>query len=39
MRNFEIFSFEVSEVKYQEFCTFLTLETILTKAFVEKDNR
>jgi len=38
MQNFEIFSFEVSEVKYLEFCTFLTLETILTKAFVEKDN-
>ena len=38
MVNFEIFSFEVSEVKYQQFCTFLTLENILTKAFVEKDN-
>jgi len=25
-------------VKYQQFCTFLIIETILTKAFLEKDN-
>ena len=37
MVNFEIFQFEVSEVKYQQFCTFLTVGPILTTAFVEDD--
>ena len=37
MVNFEIFQFEVSEVKYQQFCTFLTVGPILTTAFVEYD--
>ena len=37
MVNFEIFQFEVSEVKYQQFCTFVTVRPILTTAFVEDD--
>ena len=37
MVNFEIFQLEVSELKYQQFCTFLTFGLILTTASVEDD--